>query len=252
MSSVNAILGRIETIETRFNPRLPTPDAPLDAPPPTDFDPFGEHYQQAVQASEASRAAAVATQFPSANVAAAGFSAAGASYVPAPSTGSGGAATPAQVTAAISGTATSPGARQVGGYGSMPIPPELTAFGNGKIPATALLPIGQGSHRLYAPAAASWRNMVAEARASGIDLRLTDSYRSHDNQVDLARRKGLYKDGGLAAVPGTSNHGWGLAVDADVTNAATRDWLKTNGPRFGWVEAVPREPWHWEFRPNQV
>ena len=65
-------------------------------------------------------------------------------------------------------------------------------------------------------------------------------------------RKGLYSEGGYGAVPGTSNHGWGLAVDADVTDPATLTWLRTNAHRFGFVEAVPREPWHWEFRPTQA
>jgi D-alanyl-D-alanine carboxypeptidase len=70
--------------------------------------------------------------------------------------------------------------------------------------------------------------------------------------VDLVARKGLYANGGLGAVPGTSNHGWGVAVDADITNPATKAWLQANGHRFGFVEAVPREPWHWEFRPSQA
>jgi len=85
-----------------------------------------------------------------------------------------------------------------------------------------------------------------------VSIRITDSYRSYDQQVDLVKRKGLYSEGGLGARPGTSNHGWGLAVDADVNDARTLDWIRTNGPRFGYVEAVPREPWHWEFRPQQV
>ncbi|MBI5087590.1 MAG: D-alanyl-D-alanine carboxypeptidase family protein [Actinobacteria bacterium] len=134
----------------------------------------------------------------------------------------------------------------------MPVPAELTAYGNGRIPADALEPIGQGSHRLYAPAAAAWREAVAAARADGIDLQITDSYRSYDQQVDLVARKGLYSEGGLGATPGTSNHGWGLAVDVDVTDASTLTWMRTNGHRFGFVEAVPREPWHWEFRPQQA
>jgi LAS superfamily LD-carboxypeptidase LdcB len=97
-----------------------------------------------------------------------------------------------------------------------------------------------------------WKAAVVAARADGIDLRVTDSYRTYDQQVDLAQRKGLYADGGLAAVPGTSNHGWGLAVDADITNPATMSWLRSNGYKYGFVEAVSREPWHWEFRPSQA
>lgn len=158
----------------------------------------------------------------------------------------------AKVAAAIAGQAAPLGARPPGGYGSLLIPDTLRALGNGKVPQSALVEISQGNHRLYAPAAASWNNLVATARAEGIELRITDSYRSYDEQVDLARRKGLYSEGGLAATPGTSNHGWGMAVDADVTDTRTREWLQINGPRFGWIESVPREPWHWEFRPAQV
>jgi zinc D-Ala-D-Ala carboxypeptidase len=141
---------------------------------------------------------------------------------------------------------------KVGGYGAITIPPELAGYGNGEIPTAALELIGQGSHRLYAPAAEAWKQTVAAAKADGIDLKITDSYRTYDQQVDLAGRKGLYANGGLAAVPGTSNHGWGLAVDVDVTAPATRAWLQANGHGFGFVQQSAREPWHWEFRPAQA
>lgn len=157
----------------------------------------------------------------------------------------------ADVLEAIAGLAPA-GVRPVGGYGSMPVPDALRDYGNGRIPEAALTPISQSGHRLYAPAAQSWNNVIEAARRDGIELRITDSYRSYEQQVDLARRKGLYSEGGLAARPGTSNHGWGLAVDVDVRDATTREWLQINGPRFGWIESVPREPWHWEFRPAQV
>ena len=140
----------------------------------------------------------------------------------------------------------------IGGFGAMPVAPELRAHGNGQIPASALEPIGQRGHRLHAPAAEAWTSAVAAARAEGIELRVTDTYRTYDQQVDLVARKGLYSNGGYAAVPGTSNHGWGLAVDADVRDPATLAWLRSNAHRFGFVEAVPREPWHWEFRPSQA
>jgi len=141
---------------------------------------------------------------------------------------------------------------QVGGYGKMPVPADLAAYGNGQIPIDSLETIGQGGHRLYAPAAESYKALVAAAKLDGIDLTVTDSYRTYDQQVDLAARKGIYADGGLAAVPGTSNHGWGLAVDFNVNSPAALEWLKNNGHSFGWVEAVKREPWHWEFRPTQA
>jgi hypothetical protein len=141
---------------------------------------------------------------------------------------------------------------QIGGYGPMTPPPELVGYGNGHIPAAALEPIGQGNHRLYAPAARAWMACVEAARADGIDLTITDSYRSFDQQVDLVQRKGLTSNGGYGATPGTSNHGWGLAVDADITAPRTLDWMHANAWKFGYVEAVAREPWHWEFRPQQA
>lgn len=156
---------------------------------------------------------------------------------------------------ASSGAGSSGGDRtvgQVGGYGAMPVPAALAVYGNGNIPPAALEPIGQGGHRLWAPAADAWKQAVAAAKADGVDLTVTDSYRSYQQQVDLAKQKGLYASGGFAAIPGTSNHGWGLAVDADITNPAALSWLQANGHRFGFVQAVPREPWHWEFRPAQA
>jgi hypothetical protein len=157
-------------------------------------------------------------------------------------------APPGSVVTGVSGTSIG----QIGGYGPLSAPPELAMFGNGRIPTQALESVGQGGHRLYAPAARQWRACVEAARADGIDLTITDSYRSYDQQVDLVRRKGLYSDGGFGATPGTSNHGWGLAVDADVGDQRTLEWMRSNAWQFGFVEAVPREPWHWEFRPQQA
>lgn len=119
-------------------------------------------------------------------------------------------------------------------------------WANGRIPASDLTPIG-GGHRLAAPAAAAFQDLAAAARADGISLSVNDSYRSYEQQVDMVRRKGLYSEGGLAAEPGTSAHGRGMAVDLDLDGQA-QAWMRANGPRFGFVEDVPREPWHWTFK----
>lgn len=118
---------------------------------------------------------------------------------------------------------------------------------NGQLADADLAPIGIGSHRLAPAAAEAFRRMRAAAAAEGVEIGVTGAYRDFDGQVDLARRKGLYSNGGLAAVPGTSQHGWGLAVDVDV-DVDGQSWLRANASRFGFFEDVPREPWHWEYQ----
>lgn len=132
------------------------------------------------------------------------------------------------------------------GDGAMDPPAVLQAYGNGRVPAELLTPIGIGRHRLWGPAAEAFVAMRAAAAKDGVRLSVTDSYRSYDQQVQLAAEKGLTINGGWAAVPGTSEHGWGLAVDVDVDSGGLA-WLKANGDRFGWVQRTAREPWHWEF-----
>lgn len=127
-------------------------------------------------------------------------------------------------------------------------------YPNGLIPPSALCGVGIGSHALRCDAAQAFVNMSrAFASRAGRGLCLTDSYRTFNAQVDLYRRKP-----GLAAVPGTSNHGWGLAIDmcGGVQSFGTAEyrWMAQNGPAFGWVNpywARPgggrEEPWHWEY-----
>ena len=128
------------------------------------------------------------------------------------------------------------------------IPTDLAAYGNGRIPASALEQVGDTRHKLWAPAAESLNRMIADARRDGVTIGITDSYRPYAEQVDLARRKGLYSQGGLAAKPGTSEHGWGMATDLDL-DAKALGWMKQNADRYGFVMNVPRENWHWAYRP---
>ena len=135
-----------------------------------------------------------------------------------------------------------------GDYGRFEPPAELVGYGNGRIPAEALAPIGVGQHRLWAPAARAFRQMRQDAAAQGVTIGVTDSYRDYGTQVGLAARKGLYSQGGLAATPGTSNHGWGMALDLDLDASAQR-WMREHAWRYGFAEDTPREPWHWGYRP---
>ena len=254
IAAISSILDRVAALRQLTSPASTSAVPVIDSD--IEFDAFGDAYRAALSTAQAppptaawsplTLSGAPAGFAPAVDVAA-GSGPSGVAQIP-----PGANWTPEIVAAAATGTVAVPGARPIGGYGPMPVPPALIGFGNGRVPAAALTPIAQGGHRLYAPAAAAWDSLVAAAAADGVSIRITDSYRSYDQQVDLANRKGLYSQGGLAARPGTSNHGWGLAVDTDVNDARTLDWIRTNGPRFGFVEAVPREPWHWEFRPGQV
>ena len=116
---------------------------------------------------------------------------------------------------------------------------------NGRLPASALSSIG-GGHRLVKFVAGAYLAMKSAAARAGVSWGVTDSYRSYAAQLSVARRKGLYSKGGLAAVPGTSNHGWGRAVDLAL-NSRAYNWLRANAARFGF-RSIPREKWHWEYR----
>lgn len=127
-------------------------------------------------------------------------------------------------------------------------PPGMEGYSNGQIPPGALVPVAGTDELLWAPAAAAFEHMRRDAAAQGVALPVSDGYRAHHDQVRLADELGLYDNGGLAAVPGTSQHGWGRAVDLDVDEAGVA-WLRANAWKYGFVETVPREPWHWEFHP---
>jgi cell wall-associated NlpC family hydrolase len=127
-------------------------------------------------------------------------------------------------------------------------------YPNGLIPPSALCPLGVGGHSLRCDAAAAWRALSAAYRAAfGTAMCLTDSYRGYASQVRLYGEKPA-----LAAVPGTSNHGWGLAVDLcggiDAFGTAQYGWMVANAGRFGFVHPTwadlgngREEPWHWEY-----
>ncbi len=134
-----------------------------------------------------------------------------------------------------------------------PVRPEWGGFGNGRIPTSALCSIGK-SHALRCDAAAGYTALAdAFARTFGRPMCITDSYRSYAAQVSAFRAKPR-----LAAVPGTSNHGWALAVDlcGGINHGGSAEWrwMTVNAGRFGFVQpdwAGPGgekpEPWHWEF-----
>jgi cell wall-associated NlpC family hydrolase len=141
-----------------------------------------------------------------------------------------------------------------------PLPPPTVAdpawggYANGRIPSSALCPLGVAGHRLRCDAAASYAALSdAFAAAFGTPLCITDSYRDYGAQVAAYRAKPR-----LAAWPGTSNHGWALAVDLcggiNIAYSPQWTWMQANAGRFGflnppWAQpgAEKPEPWHWEY-----
>ena len=128
-------------------------------------------------------------------------------------------------------------------------------YANGRIPAAVLCPlVFAPGHMLRCDAAERLTALSEEfEREFGYPIPITDSYRSYVQQIAVARAKPH-----LAAVPGTSNHGWGLAVDLSdpIAGGASREymWLRVHGPDHGWdnpswarPDGAKPEPWHFEF-----
>jgi len=101
---------------------------------------------------------------------------------------------------------------------------------------------------------------------AGVSIKIASGFRT------LARQQYFYRcyqtkacnGGNLAAVPGTSNHGRGIALDLNTDcggqsgnsppraclNGAVYRWMRANAKNFGFVRTVFKEPWHWEYRPG--
>jgi len=130
--------------------------------------------------------------------------------------------------------------------------------------------------RLVDPAARAWKAMHVAALAHGHVLKIshtTNSYRPYTEQERIFRdryypsilgtrywqgRRWRKRTGvAVAAVPGTSNHGWGLAVDigeesdgdlgTESISTAAVQWLVNNAHRFGYSGELQSEPWHWRY-----
>lgn len=119
------------------------------------------------------------------------------------------------------------------------------------------------------------QEMFDAARAEGLSLFVAAGYRTREKQQQLLDEKiEAYKNEGHSkseakklaeqwvAVPGTSEHQLGIAVDinADVTKTSSNDvynWLSENAYRYGFIKRYPsdkteltgviNEPWHYRY-----
>ncbi|WP_412516350.1 D-alanyl-D-alanine carboxypeptidase family protein [Actinomadura madurae] len=126
-------------------------------------------------------------------------------------------------------------------------------FPNGLIPAKYLCALPQkGGHKLRADAALTFYKLnAAYKRRFGRDMCVTDAYRSLSEQHAVYARRP-----GFAAVPGTSNHGKGQALDlcggVQTSGSVQFNWLESHAGKYGWIHpswaySNPFEPWHWEY-----
>lgn len=156
----------------------------------------------------------------------------------------------------------------------------LSGETNGKLDESILTRVpgqaGGATVTLIAPAARAWRALTAAALKAGHVLKTgwpSSSYRTYAEQERIFRdrytrtylpgrpykmwqgRRWYQRPGtAVAAVPGTSNHGWACAVDggeerdSDVApesfDDATLRWLVAHEQTYGWSHEVQSEPWH--------
>lgn len=126
---------------------------------------------------------------------------------------------------------------------------------NGNLDPASLCPLWMGGGAKAKGTAAAAFNRMSKYHAAtvGSPLCVTGGYRSYQRQVELYREKP-----GLAAVPGTSEHGWGNAIDfcggVQDSHSAASSWMRKNAGNFGWFHPSWAEPsgskpeaWHWEF-----
>ena len=138
----------------------------------------------------------------------------------------------------------------------------------GELPAKLLRGI-EGKGKLHHCAADAYEAMDAAANAAGIDLSPTsqaDTYRSLETQEygfyqrytdtpkpalmkqkpRIYKGKAWYLKKGMApmAVPGTSNHNLGIAIDIKDASGNRLAWLLANEHLYGFSHELDSEPWH--------
>jgi hypothetical protein len=163
-------------------------------------------------------------------------------------------------------------------------PADLAGVTNGKLPGSLLTNIGapgRASAVAHSQCNRSWQALRAEVLALfGETLTVTssvDAYRDYARQESTFRGSYLpkydparcttadsrtwngvrwYKLSGHSAkaVPGTSNHGWALALDVCLwrndtivgitANSSMFNWLVANAARYGFSWEMQSEPWH--------
>nr|WP_256449109.1 SH3 domain-containing protein [Paeniglutamicibacter quisquiliarum] len=135
---------------------------------------------------------------------------------------------------------------------------QVRAQKNGKIPERMLVAISWDKEKtlIAAPALKDLNRLnTAFKKKFGHNLDIDLAYRTRATQEAYWEELGPY----VAARPGTSNHGWGTAIDVPETYGYSfrgkyYKWLKANSKKYNWVhrkileEGSPyAEAWHFEY-----
>ena len=129
---------------------------------------------------------------------------------------------------------------------------KANGYPNGLLPQEALCELYDDKF-LRADAAVAFLELNVEyVEQFGENMCITSAYRDLPNQHRVYGQVAP----GFAAVPGTSNHGLGQAIDlgCGIQNFRSErwNWMETNGARYDWIhpawaKSSPFEPWHWEY-----
>ena len=135
-----------------------------------------------------------------------------------------------------------------------PAPDQVWDPDSGAIPSSELSPIPWApTHFVRTDVLDGLIELDAAYReVFGEHLTINSSYRSYEAQAAI-----YDPSSPIAAPPGCSNHGMGLAVDigggVETFDTEQYNWLKANAKTYGWMHpafAEPNgrvpEPWHWE------
>jgi hypothetical protein len=169
-------------------------------------------------------------------------------------------------------------------YKKLVLPKALAKVENGKLDVKTLMKVKCGGV-MFVDAANKFNEMYDAAVKDGIKFKNVGDYRSAEAQLKLFKeryrlaedrdwkdkKKGILLDtdrvkrvyngetwllrNGFApcSTPQKSNHGYGLAIDLDVTNKKTLEWLCANAPTYGFFlqsddpSSREFEAWHWQY-----
>lgn len=142
---------------------------------------------------------------------------------------------------------------QIAGVFAPSVGPLSTSYANGRFPSSAISPATGCSTGLANNAAAAWNHVaVIVHEHTGYWLQSNgpaSCYRTYDQQVALRNQWCNAGNCSNAAVPGTSNHGWGIAVDAPPQTVAYIHQYAGGlfGQGYGSCSDAQWEDWHVKY-----